>query len=360
VATKIAAEVEQALDLQQKLEENLPPKISGYAGAIAGAADQFVLNAVKQLLRTDQFQKFWVQANRIAHEAAVKVLRNQTKAVSTANGEVTFNLLPLFAKALAFVESKAPGIAGTSKNVPNITASTPPDQARAQLSAALGRTLPSDFGVITVFKSDQLKAAQDAVSLFDKLVVVLLVVTLLLIIGTIALAVNRRRTIIALALGMVIALVIAGVVINALRDQIVGLVGNEQARAAAKVTVQHLVSRLDLITYTLVVLGLVVAAVAFLTGGSRAAKVIRRQSARAGSALVGRSSGDEIPRGVRWMHAHVVELRWAAIAIALLLLFFVVSGWVGLFVTLVVLALFEAGISYVGSRQWPDVPPTAT
>ncbi len=47
---------------------------------------------------------------------------------------------------------------------------------------------------------------------------------------------------------MVIALVIANIVINALRDQIVGLVGGAQARAAAKVTVQHLVSRLDLIT----------------------------------------------------------------------------------------------------------------
>ena len=40
---------------------------------------------------------------------------------------------------------------------------------------------------------------------------------------------------------------------------------------------------------------------------------------------------------------------------ALLLLFFVVSGWVGLFLTLVVLGLFEAGVSYVGTRQWPDV-----
>ena len=58
------------------------------------------------------------------------------------------------------------------------------------------------------------------------------------------------------------------------------------------------------------------------------------------------------------MHAHTVELRWAALAVALLLLFFVVSGWVGLLVTLVVLGLFEAGVSYVGSRQWPDAPPT--
>ena len=52
--------------------------------------------------------------------------------VTTANGEVTLNLLPLFAKALTFVESKAPGIGGTSSTVPDITASTPPDQARGR------------------------------------------------------------------------------------------------------------------------------------------------------------------------------------------------------------------------------------
>ncbi len=77
-----------------------------------------------------------------AHELAVKVLRNETKVVSTANGEVTFNLLPLFAKALAFVESKAPGIGGTSSTVPDITASTPPDQARAELERG-GRPDPA-------------------------------------------------------------------------------------------------------------------------------------------------------------------------------------------------------------------------
>jgi len=211
-----------------------------------------------------------------------------------------------------------------------------------------------------VFKSDQLKAAQVAVRMFDTLVVVLLVLTLVLIVVTLALATNRRRTIIYLALGMVVALVIANAVVNALKDQIVGLVGGAQARAAAKATVQQLINRLDLITYTLVVLGLVVALLAFLTGGSRLAVLIRRESARAGRALVGTATGDTVPRGVRWMHSHAAELRWAALAVALLLLFFVVSGWLGLLLTLLVLGLFEAGVSYVGSRQWPDAEASAS
>ncbi|HVN50652.1 MAG TPA: hypothetical protein VMT43_04425 [Acidimicrobiales bacterium] len=360
VATKVTDEVMQALDLEGWLKETLPPKVKPAAAPIAAGASQFVLNAVKQLLQTDQFQKFWVAANRQVHELAVKVLRGDTKYVSTTGGVVSFNYLPLVAKALAFVESKDPGIAGTSGTVPDITSSTPPDQARSELSSALGHTLPDDFGVVTVFKSDQLKAAQVAVRLFDMLVVVLLIVTLVLIVVTIALAPNRRRTIIYLGLGMVVAFVIANAIINALKDQIVGLVGGAEARAAAKATIQQLINRLDLITYSLAVLGLVVALVAFLTGGTRIAKLIRAEAARAGRALVGTASGDTVPRGVRWVHAHTVELRWAALAVTLLLLFFVVSGWVGLFVTLLVFALVEAGVSYVGTRQWPEAGAPAS
>jgi hypothetical protein len=360
VATEVSNQLIPVLDLEHRITDRLPSSLDGIAPGLATAANQFILNAIKQLMRTDQFHTFWVEANRRAHAAAVRVLRGDTKLVSTKNGEVTLNFLPLIADALQKIEDRWPNVGGTSTNVPNITQSTPPDQARAELSAAIGRPLPDNFGTVTVFKSDQLAAAQDAVNLFDKLVVAMLIVTLLLLIATIVVAVRRRRAIIALALGAVIALIIANTVINALKDQIVGLVGGAEARAAAKATVTQLVNRLDLITRSLIVLGIVVALIAFLTGNSRPARAIRRESARAGRAVVGSSSGDSVPRGVRWMHDHVAELRWGALALALLLLLFVVSGWVGLAVTLVVLGLFEAGVSYVGTREWPDAAPTPT
>ena len=131
------------------------------------AAQQFVQKTVTQLLSTKQFQDFWVQANRVAHAAAVKILKGETiKGVSTANGEVTLNLFPMISQALTVVGEKAPGILGGDR-IPKLTASINPDQARAKLSAALGRPLPADFGVITVFKSDQLKLAQEGLKLFN-------------------------------------------------------------------------------------------------------------------------------------------------------------------------------------------------
>jgi hypothetical protein len=305
---------------------------------------------VTQLLQTSQFQQFWVQANRLAHQTAVKILKGETKGVTTDNGVVSLNLLPLLAKALTFVESKAPGILGTSKTVPDITFSTPPDQARAELSQALGRTLPPNFGVITVFKSDQLKAAQEGLKLFNALVIALVVLTVVLFAGTIALARKRRRAVIGLALGAVAALVVASAVARAVKDQIVGLVGDQQARDAAKVTITQLVGRLDDITHALLAIGVAVALIAFLTGDSSAARAVRHQASRLGRFLSGSAPADVVPKPVLWARRHVGVLRWGGAVVAVVVLLFLVSGWWGLFFTLLVAGLFEAAVTYVATR----------
>ena len=263
----------------------------------------------------------------------------------------------MIGQALKVVGEKAPGILGGDR-LPKLTASITPDQARAKLSDALGRPLPSDFGVITVFKSDQLKLAQEGLKLFNAVIVVVLVLTVLLFAATIALAHKRRRAIIALALGSVAALVVATAVARVIKGQILGLVGNAQARDAAKATISQLVNRLDLITRSLLVLGLAVAIIAFMTGDSRWARRIRRRSAQLGRYLAGGVPADQVPKPVIWARQHVALLRWGGVVLAVLALLFVVSGWVGLLVTLVVAGLFEAAVSYVATRPLPAVGTT--
>jgi hypothetical protein len=353
VATQVSDQIVQVVDIEKLVKEDLPPKASALAGPLKTAVQQFVFVAVERLMQTDQFQQFWVQANRITHTLAVKVLRGETKGVTTNNGTVTLNLLPLIAEALAAIEKRSPGILGTSSDTPDITFSTPIDQARSELSTAIGRPLPENFGIITVFQSDKLKAAQDAVSLFDKLVVGMLILTVLLAVATIVLAPRKRRIIIGLALGTVLALGLANAAINALKNQVVDLVGDQTARDAAKTTVNELVSRLQLITHVLLAIGLAIAIIAFITGDSRLARRLRRRTALMANALGGRVDADGLPAPVRWARAHVAELRWGALALAVLALFFVVSGWVGLLVTLVVLGVFEAAVTYVATRELP-------
>ena len=211
--------------------------------------------------------------------------------------------------------------------------------------------------MITVFQSDKLKAAQDAVTLFDRLVIGMLILTVLLAAATILLAptqaTGHHRT------G---ARHRRGSRPGQRRHQRPQEPGRRPGQgrhghtAAVKTTVNELVSRLQLITHVLLAIGLAVAIVAFLTGGSRWARRIRRRSALMARAVSGKVDADGLPAPVRWARGHVAELRWAALVLAVLALFFVVSGWVGLLVTLVVLGLFEAAVTYVATRELPGRP----
>ena len=173
----------------------------------------------------------------------------------------------------------------------------------------------------------------------------------MLLVATIALAPDRRRILIVLGLGIAVSIALAIAVINAVRGQVLDLIGDPGARGAAQETVRTLVSRLRIITDLLVAVGLAVALIAFLTGSSRAAVAIRGFSARLGRSLVGSADRAEQPAAVRWVRDHAVEVRWGVAALGVLTLLFIVNGWWGLFLTLVVVGLVEAGVSYLASRR---------
>ncbi|MGZ4704885.1 MAG: hypothetical protein ACXWCM_08455 [Acidimicrobiales bacterium] len=362
VAKKLTDELMQMIDSSELAQNALPAQAQVLVAPLSEAVGQFVQRAVGELMQTQQFQDFWVQANRRVHALVVKVLRGDTDKVLTANGTVQLNLLPLIADAFRFVQSKAPGLFGNGTTVPDITFDTPVDQARDELQSSVKRTLPDDFGVITVFQSDKLKAAQDAVTLFDRVVIALLVVTVLLIAATIALAVNRRRTIIGLALGAVAAFAIAVAILKTIKAQVLDLIGDPTTRTAAGKTISTLVVRLDWIVYALVAIGLAVALIAFLTGSSRLAVRIRGGAAHVGGYLIGRGDDRGAPELVAWVQDNARALRWAGIVLGGLALAFVVHGWWSLFFTVLVVGLFEAAVAFAVARRAtePDVTSTAS
>jgi hypothetical protein len=350
VSKEVTAQVLQTIDVEQVAQEALPDKAKFLAAPLSTGVEQFVGRAVDELLKTEQFQEFWVNANRKIHPVVVDVLRGDTKRVLTADGTVQLNLLPLIGKALTFVQSKAPGLFGSAGTIPDISVDTPPDQARAELSAALGRPLPDTFGTVTVFQSDKLKAAQDAVTMFDNLVIAMLIVTVLLVVATIVLALDRRRIIIGLSLGTVFAIAVASVVIGAIKSQVLDLIVDPDSRLAASDTISALVSRLHLLTDALVAIGLAVALIAFLTGPSRPATAIRRSVTRGVRYLGGKVDADGAPGALVWVQRYATELRWGGLVVGAGLLLFAVNGWWGLFLTLVIIGLFEAAVAYAAAR----------
>lgn len=133
--------------------------------------------------------------------------------------EVTLNLLPIASRGLEALQDA--GLL-TRVDLPELSPGGDPDDQIAQLEAAIGRPLPDDFGQLVVFDSEKIDEAgatvamaQQALVLFRRSIVVILAVTIGSLITSVALAVRRRRTIVALALGVVAAMGIGRAIVRA-------------------------------------------------------------------------------------------------------------------------------------------------
>ncbi len=185
-ATYLVNELYAQVDVAGELQQLLPGDLSGVAGALAGALREPVTNGIDRVLESPQFAEIWVRANRLAHEAFVAILRDETApAVSTADGAVTLNLR----EAVVNV--------GTELGLPQ---------------AALDK-IPESAGQITIFQSNELKDAQTYVRVLDFLSWFMFLLTVGLYALAVYLAGDRRRT-----LSMVgWSLVASGVSLYALR-----------------------------------------------------------------------------------------------------------------------------------------------
>lgn len=361
VGVALTDQLFQVVDAQQLATDALPERAQFLAVPLTNAVQGYLSEAVQELLQTDQFRQIWDRANRLTHDAAVRLLRGEpVRGFTVTDGTVTLNLLPLLARAMTFIDEKAPRLFG-DQPIPTITAETPVDQARQELSTALGRPLPDGFGVFTVFQSDQLAAAQDAVTMFDRLVYLLIGLTVILIVAALALSRNRRRTVVVLGLGIALSMVVANAIVSAIEDQVVGLIGGEVPRKAAATTIASLVSSLEVSTTTLAWLGLLVVVAAFLAGDSRTAVGVRRavssganRARSVGSSVVGHDRGTVTVTPLPVVARNHGAFRVGGVIATMLWLIVIDITWVKLALVLVVFVAYQAAISVLGRSTVTD------
>jgi hypothetical protein len=127
------------------------------------------------------------------------------------------------------VSGLASDLTGKNVTLPAITSAQPPQQAINKLSKALGVQLPSDFGQITLVQSSKLATVQRGVKAFDRLVIVLPIVTILLLALTLWLSVSRRRTALQLGAGVALLMIVERRVVIHEQGVYAGTAQNPQA-----------------------------------------------------------------------------------------------------------------------------------
>ncbi len=266
--------------------------------SIASGVDGFIRARVNKIVTGPRFANAWVRVNTVGHQTLVKVLSGQGGAVSVSHGQVTIDLAPFI---------------------------TIVKQDLSARGFTLVNSLPPIHPTLALFSSKDLAQAQGAYRLINDLKIVLPVLSLLLIGLGVWLARRSRRALIGAGLGFAASMLVLGAGLLVFRGIYLNSVPSSVLPSdAAAVMFDTFVRFIREGLRTLLVLGLVVAAAAFLTGPSVTAVRTRRAFA-SGLAKVRRTGEDAGvstgPAG-EWTYAHRTALRISAVVLAVLLFVF--------------------------------------
>jgi multisubunit Na+/H+ antiporter MnhC subunit len=357
VAARTTDELFTELNVQARLREALPPRASFAAVPVTNATKGFVADQLTRVLNSSQFQTAWTAALTFTHQQLVAVLRGQnTAAVSTSGGYIVLNTVPVINQALGKVSGLASDLTGKPVTLPAITSADPPQQAVNKLSGALGVPLPSNFGQITLVRSSDLAAVQKGVKAFDRLTLVLPLVTIALIALSLWLSLNRRRTLLQLAVGISLLTIAERRVVIHEQGALASAANNPQL---AQNVLDDLLHGFFVLTALVLGVALLVVAIAVLSGPYRWAVAIRSRVKQTGRSIAaGARSSDRRSQVITWMASHVAGLQLAGALVAGILLLIVPVSWLGFLIIGVLLAAYEIYLQRIKPPPPDEAPPT--
>ncbi|WP_235031998.1 hypothetical protein [Actinacidiphila yanglinensis] len=333
VTDRVTDEVMKRVDINAILSQVAPDKraevkaaLGALNGPITSGIRDFVRQTVANFVASDAFRTLWVQLNRHAHAAFTGALTGNSNSAVKINGDtVTLDLAPVVAQVKQRLVDR--GLTVASK-IPEVH---------------------TDF---TLVKSDDVKRVRTGFRALQLAGNWLPVITVVLAGAGVLLAARRRRALVTAALAVAAGVALLGIGLSIFRIFYLNqLPANTNERAAGAIYDQIL-HFLRGTVRTVIVLGVVVAIGAWLSGSGKWALRVRSvwesgiTAVREAAGL--RSTGSVGP----WVHRHRHLLQWLVVlaAVVALLLWSYPTGlvifWIAL-VTLVGLAI----VQFLDDRQ---------
>jgi hypothetical protein len=269
------------VDVDGRVAEVLPEQLAPLRPVLVGGARRVLTDQLAALVATEQVRAVLVRATERSHAAVVRLLEGEglVDGIQVVDGEVTVNLLPLVGRGLSGAQQL--GLMA-DRQIPTLTPEGDPAQQIAELEREFDRDLPDDFGQLVVYRSAALaeagvalSTAQRAVVVFKRAVTVIVLITVALLAATVALAPRRRRALLVLAAASTVALLVARLALDRVVERAPTLVLDPGARVALATSVESLAAGLLRLVTILIVLGVLLAVGAFLTGPSPTAVALQ-------------------------------------------------------------------------------------
>jgi hypothetical protein len=348
LSDKITARVTSRLDAAALTDQvstqlaaaNLPrlaTLVNNFSGPIASGINGFVAATVTRVVASPAVATLWTEANRTAHQGVVKVLSGQGNgSLSVVNDQVVLNIGPIVAQVKDQLIAR--GLSFAAK-IPTVNATFP------------------------LFEAPNLQKAQAGYRLINTLRWVLPVLSLGLMGIGIFIAKRRRRGLLGAALGLSASMLVLAAALTIARAIYLNSVPSsvlpsDAAAALYDTLVRFIREGLRIV----LVVGLIVAAGAFLAGPSTTATAVRKAAWTGIDWVRARTGQASTPAGpVRtWVSAHKTVLRAASVAVVVLIFVFWGQPSMTLVIWLVVLLLIALGvIELLGGRVAPAGAPAA-
>ena len=306
-------------------------------------------------MASDTFADLWKGAVEVAHREAVRVLSGDTPLLEESEDEIVINLLPVINGVLAQIGEASPEVLGRTVDLPTVTVDDVPDAARDAIGDALGVTLDDDFGTFTIYDDGALTSAQEALSLADRLVWILVALTPIAIALTLWVSNRRRRTLLQLTVGIALAMVVVRRLVFLFQKDLLELVRIERNVPAVAATSDAFLDPLLNGALWLGLGALAIGALAAVTGPYAWAGGLRRGAVSLGrTAVTTATDRTQDQATIEWVGANIDRLRLAGAAVGLVLLWWLDLSWLGFFL----LAALVGGYELLVHRMAEQASPT--
>jgi hypothetical protein len=291
----------QAIDAlaDRGLTPTLATQLRALAAPIANGVQSFTRSQVAKVVQSDAFADAWVQANRAAHAELVKALTGEGGGtVTVENDTVTVNMA-------AFIQVVK--------------------QRLVDAGFSVAARIPEVNASFVLFQSKDITRVRAGFNLLNTLGIWLPIIAIVLLVLGVYVAKDHRRALVGAAVGVAVSMVVLALALAVFRSIYLDAVpASVLPHDAAAVLYDTIVRFLRLGLRTILVLALVVAAGAFLTGQSVTAVRTRQGLARAIGSLQGGAEQAGLrtgPVGI-WVYEHKRALRIGAVTLAALALVF--------------------------------------
>ncbi|MER7821531.1 hypothetical protein BCL76_11094 [Streptomyces sp. CG 926] len=312
-ANRVTAALMEHLDLETLLEDAAPEQrpllqkaLGKLGGSLESAVSSFVKEKAQDVIASPQFETIWTNANRTIHASLVKALTGSGDgAVEIKNDAVTIDLAPVIEQVKTRLVDAGMGVAA---KIPEIH---------------------TDF---TVVQSNDIGRVKTGFKLLEILGLWLPIIAILLVAAGVLLSAHRRRILVTAALAVAFSVAVLGLGLTVFRTVYLNALPDTVSQAAAGSVYDAMIRLLRTTIRMVVVLGIVIALAAWLSGPGKYATAARQiwhsgiVATRATADRLGLRTGPVGP----FIRRHRAWFTWGLVAIAVLVyvLWSYPTGWV--------------------------------